>query len=77
MDIDRHVRQNIPSAEERVKFCLDQLEKAHSFAKTIEWQTEICRRLTVEEIIGALVSTEQELIGKEKGVDGGEHSILL
>lgn len=60
MDIDRNVPQGKPSAFERVKFCLDMLEK-QGFRKGISWETCITERLTLEEMIGALVSAEQEL----------------
>lgn len=42
----------------RVKFCLDRLEKA-SFCKGVTWSKEIVKNLTVEELVGALVATEQ------------------
>ncbi len=60
MDIDRKVPQGISSAIERVKFCLDKLEE-QGFIKGISWETQITERLTLEEMIGALVSAEQEL----------------
>ena len=62
MDIDRQEEQGVGSAEKRIKFCLDQLEKAKSFSKGIDWGTSITKRLTIEEMIGALVSAEQELL---------------
>ena len=60
MDIDRNIIQFSPSAIERVKFCLDTLEK-QNFSKGISWETSVTKRLTIEEIIGALVSAEQKL----------------
>jgi hypothetical protein len=60
MDIDRERSQG-DTASERIAFCLNQLEKAKSFNKGISWNTEIVPRLTIEEVIGALVSAEQEL----------------
>lgn len=64
MNIDRKINQGgLAEAIKRVKFCLDQLEKAPNFTKRIDWSTEICRRLTVEEIVGALVAAEQHLDG--------------
>lgn len=63
MDIDRHVDQGgLHEAIKRVKFCLDQLEKAKDFSKGLDWDSEICHRLTVEEIIGALVVAGQVLL---------------
>lgn len=59
MNIDRKVSQT--TAIERVKFCLDRLEEDNQFSKGIEWGTGICYGLSVEEMIGALVSAEQEL----------------
>jgi hypothetical protein len=61
MKIDRHKRQEQHSALERISFCLDQIEKAPGFVRKIDWSSEIVKRCTVEEIIGALVSAEQEL----------------
>lgn len=62
MDINRDVDQgDLAEAKKRVKFCLDQLEKAERFSKKIDWYTEIVHHLTVEEMVGALVSAEQEL----------------
>jgi hypothetical protein len=60
MDIDRNVLQGEPSAIERVNFCLDKLEE-QGFIEGISWETQITERLTLEEMIGALVSAEQEL----------------
>lgn len=60
MDIDRERSQG-DTALERISFCLDQLEKAKSFKNGISWNTDIVTSLTVEEMIGALVSAEQEL----------------
>lgn len=61
MNIDRKVDQGgWVVAENRVKFVLDQLEK-NGFKKEFGWKTEIARHLTLEEIIGALVSSEQTL----------------
>ena len=61
MDIDRHVDQGgFQVARERVKLCLDQLE-GRGFTKGIEAGTRLSDRLTVEEVIGALVAAEQYL----------------
>lgn len=62
MDIDRHEYQGNTSRE-RIKFVLDQLEKSKEFKKGISWETEVVNRLTIEEIIGALVAAEQNIIG--------------
>ncbi len=60
MIIDRHKEQgNV--AKERVAFCLDQLEKAGHFEHGLQWDSEIVTRLTIEEMIGALVAAEQAL----------------
>lgn len=62
MKIDREIHQGeLDDAIKRVDFCLNQVEKAESFNEEIEWDTEIVTRLTVEEIIGALVIAEQKL----------------
>lgn len=60
MDIDRYEPQGPPSALKRIKFCLDQLEE-QGFREPVDWSTLVTRRLTMEEMIGALVSAEQEL----------------
>lgn len=66
MDIDRDKPQgDINEATRRVKFCLDQLEK-QGFARNIGWNTAITKRLTMEEMVGALVSAEQHLETKDK-----------
>ncbi len=44
----------------RIKFCLDQLEK-NGFKGKNNWSTEICKHLTLEEVVGALVSSEQAI----------------
>jgi len=46
--------------KERITFCLNQLEKVSDFRKGIDWNTEVVPCLTIEELIGALVSAEQE-----------------
>jgi len=61
MNIDRRVPQgSSDKTRQRVKFVLDlieQWEKDFSEVSDLKWGT----RLTYEEIIGALVSAEQEL----------------
>ncbi len=64
MNIDREVTQG-DTARERLKFCLDQLTKAKKFVKGVDWGFEIVKNLTIEEIIGALVSAEQQLNKEE------------
>lgn len=64
MDIDRKEQQGSGTGRSRVKFCLDQLEKAEKFSKGIGYDTSITERLTLEEMIGALVSAEQEFEGE-------------
>jgi predicted LPLAT superfamily acyltransferase len=53
-DIDRHVIQGTEQALDRVSFCLDEIEKYG-----VDFDTYINKRLTMEEIVGALVSAEQ------------------
>jgi hypothetical protein len=63
MDIDREVNQgDIEVALKRVSFCLDHFEKG-GFKDGVDWGTTVTGddRLTLEEIIGALVSAEQIL----------------
>ncbi len=71
MDIDRYKDQNAnDTAKVRVEFCLDQLTKARGFSKNIDWDTEIVNRLTVEELIGALVSSEQFIKNNYEELEG-------
>jgi len=66
MDIDRNVDQgDLDTAIKRVSFCLDKIE-AIDFKKDYEkrdifWRKTIGKRLTYEEVFGALVSAEQQL----------------
>ena len=77
MIINRKVEQTKTSAKQRVKFCLDQLEKANGFGDGLRWTTEIIPivresgmilepGLLLEDLIGALVSVEQEMM-----IEGG------
>lgn len=62
MEIDREKEQgDFEDAKERVTFCLDKLEGADCFKGRIDMDTEIVPGLMLEEIIGALVSSEQEM----------------
>jgi hypothetical protein len=62
MIIDRLEDQgNKENAKIRVSFCLDQLEKASDFKHKLDWDVDIVSRLTLEEVIGALISAEQAL----------------
>jgi hypothetical protein len=47
-------------AAKRVKFCLDQLER-DGLARGFKLSTDIGPRLTIEELVGALVAAEQAL----------------
>jgi len=40
--------------------CLTQIE-THGFSEGVDWDTEISKHLTLEEVIGALVRSEYEL----------------
>ena len=59
MDIARNIA--VPDALEKVQFCLKQLEKGE-FVKGIDWQSDIVPHCTIEEIIGALVAAEHEML---------------
>ena len=63
MDIDREVPQS-GDLLDKIQFCLNQLEKAKGFSKGIGWETEIVKGLTVEELIGALVHAEIEILSR-------------
>ena len=61
MDIDRNIdilNDDSSSPKDKVSFCLNWLEK-EEFADGINWDTCITPRLTLLEMIGALVSSEQ------------------
>lgn len=60
MEIDRYVDQH-DTAEERVRFCLDMIEK-----NGCKMSAPINKSLSVEEVIGALVAAEQHI--RSKGV---------
>jgi len=59
MDIDRNERQ-FGDPEEKIDFCLNLLER-QGFEQGINWDTQITERLTMEELIGALVHIRQVL----------------
>lgn len=62
MNIDRERDQGgLDEAVKRIKFCLDQFEKAEGFRRGINWQSEVVPGCSVEEILGALVAAEQQL----------------
>ena len=63
-DINRQVSQG-DDARQRVAFCLDQIEK-QGFKKGIHWGSELAHHLTVEEVVGALVATEQSLKDRDE-----------
>ena len=70
MNIDREVYQGgYDEAIKRTKFCLAQIEK-YGFGLNIDWDFQINERLTLEEIIGALVSCEQVLDDYGKQEEG-------
>jgi len=64
MDINRHVDYGDVAAG-RVRECLDKLEAAKSFRKGIDLGTPVVNRLTIQDMIMALVSAEQSWSGEE------------
>jgi len=46
---------------EAINYCLDTLEKAKKFNDKLDFSTNIVPNLTLEELIGALVFTEEQL----------------
>lgn len=61
-DIDRKEPQgDLDKAIKRVKFCLDCFEK-QGFRKGVNWDTCVTERLTLQEVVGALVAAEQQLL---------------
>jgi len=63
MNINRHV-DYVDVAAERVRECLDKLEAAKSFWKGVDLGTPVVPRLTIQDMILALVSAEQALSGE-------------
>lgn len=64
MRIDREKDQGgFDVAQTRVSFCLDHMEDASEFKNGLHWDTEVTHHLTIDELIMALVSAEQELKG--------------
>jgi hypothetical protein len=60
MEFDRNKSQGgADEARKRLKFCLDQLEKAPAFRLGLNLETVLFGKCTLEELIGALVSAEQ------------------
>ncbi len=56
----------------KVSFCLDQLEKGR-FLRDLTWTAEVAPRLSLEEMVGALVHAEDALtaaISTEHGSPG-------
>lgn len=49
-----------PLALEKLDFCVKQLRKG-KFRSDIEWSTELVPRLTVEEIVGAIIHARDGL----------------
>jgi len=61
LSVDRTVPQGgLDESLTRLNFCLNLLEE-QGFAKNIDWNTKITERLTLEEVIGALVTADQVL----------------
>jgi hypothetical protein len=60
MDIGRDCV--LPEPLAKIQFCLGQLEKAKDFENNLDWQSNIVNRCTIEEIIGALVAAEHEMV---------------
>lgn len=61
MNLDRNIYQGeINVARHRIKFVLDELEKL-TVEETILFGEHLGKRLTLEEVIGALVAAEQQL----------------
>ena len=62
MKIHREEPQNGKEAAiSRIKECLDMLEEPENFNEGIHWDIELVPGLTLEKMIRALVSAEQEL----------------
>jgi len=62
LNIHRNDPQSgVKLARNRVKKCLDSLEESESFSGSINWNTEVAPGLSLEMMIMALVSAEQEL----------------
>lgn len=62
MEVNRREPQGgVDVAIRRIAFCLDQQEKARSLAGGLRWESLVTPRLTLEELVGALVAAEQAL----------------
>lgn len=48
---------------QKINFCLNKLEK-EGFVESIDWDTQITPRLTMEELVGTLVHVSQEMGGE-------------
>jgi hypothetical protein len=65
VEIDRGDMSNAGKAYRRVRYCLDHLEKAQNFKSGFSMETQVVSALTLEEILGALVSAEIDLRTRE------------
>ena len=72
MDIARHsLGSDAGEALRKVSFCLDQLENGQ-FLRDLKWTDEIAPRLTLEELVGALVNAEDALTDTVRDADREE-----
>lgn len=60
MHIRRGEQIGGPPVEKKIDHCLSDIED-NGFVEGIEWDTKISRSVTVEELVGALVHSENEL----------------
>jgi hypothetical protein len=58
-----------PSARSKLEFCIGQLEDADKFDSDLDWGSSVVYRLSIEEIVAALLHAYVELGG---GIEG-EH----
>lgn len=58
-DIGRNKDHRNFAGEDRINYALNQLEEG--FSKNIDWNTELAPNLTLEEVIGSLITAEQKI----------------
>jgi len=62
MKIRRDQPVETTSAERRIRYVLDQLQRADGFDNGIDWGTTVAGGVTIEELIGAVQGAEKELL---------------
>lgn len=67
MDLQLATHTSDPDvARERLAFCLRHLAAADTFSPGVDWDTEVVRGLTLEELIGVVVAAECARAARER-----------